>query len=157
DAQAAGQLVRGLEADAPDVGGQAIGVGPHQFHGLVAVGLVDAHGPRGADAVRLEEDHDATDGLLLLPALADALQSARAEPRDLLKEGRDFVDDLQRALAKNGNDFAGEMWADALDQSRAEVLLNALNAVRRRAAQRFGLELLTVLAVLHPAAACLDV
>ena len=55
--------------------GQPVRVGAHQVDGLVAVGLVDAHGPRGADAVRLQEDHDAAHGLLLLPALADALDA----------------------------------------------------------------------------------
>ena len=59
DAEPLGQLVGRLEADAPDVGGQAIGVVPHELDGLVAVGLVDADGPRRADAVRLQEDHDA--------------------------------------------------------------------------------------------------
>ena len=64
--------------------GQAIRVRAHQLDGLVAVGLVDADGPGGADAVRLQEDHDVADGLLLLPALADLLDALRADALDLL-------------------------------------------------------------------------
>jgi hypothetical protein len=41
--------IGGLEPDATDIAGQAIGVLRHDLHGIAAVGLVDAHRPRGAD------------------------------------------------------------------------------------------------------------
>ena len=68
-----------------------------------------------------------------LPALADALNAARADALDLLEEGRALVDDRQGALAEDLDDLAGEMRADALDEAGAEVLLDALERVRRRA------------------------
>ena len=136
DAEPFGQFVGGLEADAPDVGGQAIGIFLHQLDGLVAVGLVDADGPGGADAVRLQEHHDAADGFLLLPAFADALDAARADALDLLQKRRAFVDDVEGAFAEDLDDLAGEVRADALDQTGAEILFDALHGVRRRGAQR---------------------
>ena len=63
----------------------------------------------------------------------------------------------QGALAEDLDDLAGEVRADALDQAGAEVFLDALDGVRRRAAQLVGLELLAVVAVLHPVAGRLDV
>src|SRR2546429_184556 len=48
DAQAAGQLVGGLKAHAPDVARQAIRIGANQVDGLVPVRLVDAYRPGGA-------------------------------------------------------------------------------------------------------------
>src|SRR5439155_574314 len=81
----------------------------HQVHGPVAVGAVDAHGPGGADAVRLEEYHDVADGLLLVPALADLLDAPRADALDLLEEARALVDDPQGALAEDLDDPLGEV------------------------------------------------
>ena len=58
---------------------------------------------------------------------------------------------------KTSTILRAQVRADALDQPGAEVLLDALGGVRRRAAQLVGLELLAVLAVLHPGAGRLDV
>src|SRR5262249_55039765 len=157
DAQSAGQFVGGLEAEAPDVGGQAVWVGPHDLKGLLSVGLVNAHGPTGADTLRLEEDHQAAHRLLLLPAFADALDAASADALDLLEEGWAFVNDGQGALAENLDDFPREVRADPLDQTGAEVFDDAFAGVRRRGAQLGGAELFAVVAVLHPGAARLDV
>ena len=51
NAQALGQGIRRLEANAVDVEGQAIGILLHPGDGLVAVGLVDADGPGRAHAM----------------------------------------------------------------------------------------------------------
>ena len=47
--------VRRLEADAVNVFREPIRVFRHQLHGIVAIGLVDAHRTRGADAVRKDQ------------------------------------------------------------------------------------------------------
>ncbi len=65
-----GYAVRRLEAYAPDVVGQAVGVLLHDGHALLAVLAVYLGRERGADAVVTEEEHDVLDVLLLLPALA---------------------------------------------------------------------------------------
>src|SRR5260370_37866352 len=71
DSQPLGQLLGGLEADAPNIRRESIGIGADELDSLVAIGFVDAHGSSGAHAMRLEKDHDRTYGLLLLPALTD--------------------------------------------------------------------------------------
>ena len=157
DAQPLRQLVGALEADAPDVGGQAIRVFAHQLHGPLAVGAVDARRPGRADAVRLQEQHDAAHRLLLAPAFPDPLDALRTDPLDLAQERRAFVDDRQRALAEGFDDLAGIVLADPLDQAGREVLLDPLGRVRRRGAELVGLELQAVVAVLHPGARRLDV
>ena len=72
-------LVGDLEADAADVARQAVGIGGDQRHRVGSVGLPDPHRARGGDAVRLQEDHDLADRLLVRPAGGDAL--ARAADR----------------------------------------------------------------------------
>lgn len=69
DAQALGQGVGGIETDAVDVQRQAVGVRADLGDGFHAIGLVDARRPRGAQAVRLQKDHDLADDLLLGPGL----------------------------------------------------------------------------------------
>src|SRR5262249_48688519 len=85
-AYALGQLVRGLKADAPDVVGQAIRVFAHQIERFVAVGLVNAKGAVGADAVRLQKDHDAAHSLLLLPTGPDLREPARTDAFDFAEK-----------------------------------------------------------------------
>src|SRR6266571_3992430 len=70
--------IGGLESDATDVAGQAIGVLRHHLHGIAAVGLVDAHGPRRADTMAVQEDHDLADTLCL--AHAAVMRPARIGP-----------------------------------------------------------------------------
>ena len=56
----------------------------------------------------------------------------------------------ERAFAEHLDDAAGVGRADALDEAGAEILLDAFDGVRRHAADRLGLELFAVLAVLYP-------
>jgi hypothetical protein len=63
--------IASLEADAPNVTGQAIWVLGHHLNGVRAVGLVDAHGARPSDAVGVQEHHDLADDLLFGPGVGD--------------------------------------------------------------------------------------
>src|SRR4030081_4070079 len=74
DAELRRDLVGGAEADAADIAGQAIGILRDELDCLGAVGLVDAHRARGADAGAWQEQHDLADDLLLGPAANDALR-----------------------------------------------------------------------------------
>src|SRR5262249_4715835 len=124
---------------------------------LIAVRLVDAHGPRRADAVRLQKHHDGPHGLLLLPAFADALDTARADPLDLLEKSGALVNDGQGALAEDVDNLAREMWTDPLDEPGGEILGDALGRVRRSCPQLVRLELKPSVTVVDPAAACLNI
>ena len=141
EAQSDGQFVGRLKTDAPDVGRQAIGVGPHQIHSLFAVRLIDAHRPGRADAVRLQENHDASHGFLLTPALADALDPASADALHLLEEAGTLVDDGQGAFPEDLDDLVGQVGTNALDQAGTKVLFDPAHGVRRSGAQGIGLEL----------------
>src|SRR5262249_4822761 len=100
-----------------------------------------------------QEDHDPADGLLLLPALADALNPPRADTLDVAEKSRTLVDDGEGALAEHLDDLAGEVRPDSLDEAGAEVLDDPFDGVRRRGAQLLGFELRSVVAVLYPGAA----
>src|SRR5207248_325647 len=105
DAELAGQLVGGGEADAPDVVGEAVGVGADDVERLVAVGLVDADGAGRAQAVRLKEDEDVAHRFLLLPALADLLDAAGPDAADVLQERRALIDDVERLGAEDADNL----------------------------------------------------
>jgi transposase len=61
-------LIGGLEADAADVAGEAVGVVRDHLDRVGAVGLEDPHCPRGAHTMAVQEQHDRADHLLLGPA-----------------------------------------------------------------------------------------
>jgi hypothetical protein len=134
-----GDLVRRPEADAGDVPRQAIGVDADHLDGVVAVGLVDADGAGGRYAMAVEEDHDAADGLLLVPRLLDAQTALGADAGDLLEPGGGLLDDVEDAGAEGGDELARIGWADAPDEAGGQVTFDALGAVRRRGAKGLGL------------------
>ncbi len=135
DAQALGDGVGGLEADAVDIEGQAVGVLAHLLDGLVAVGLVDAHGARGADPVGLEKHHDLADDLLLGPGAGDPLLALGADALEFPQPFGVLLDDLEHRLAKGLDQLLREVRPDALDHARAQVLLDAVEGARRNDAQ----------------------
>ena len=127
------------------------------FDGLVAVSLVDTQSPIGADAVGLQEDQNAPDRLLLLPALADALNPAGAEPLDLLEKNRAFINHGQGPLAESLDDFTGIMRADAFDQPRPEIFFDSFDGMGRSGADVVGFELEAMIAILFPFAGRFDI
>ncbi len=100
DAEPLGDGVGGLEADAVDVQRQPVRVLAHPLDGLLAIGLVDAHRARGADAVGLQKDHDLADDLLLGPGLGDALLALRADTAQRQQLLRVVLDDIEHSLAE---------------------------------------------------------
>ncbi len=125
DAELGGDLVRRLEADAVDVGGQPVGVLLHQLRGVGAVGLVDLDRVVGGDPVRLEEDHHLLDLPLLLPGAHDLLASFGADPLHLGQPLRPVLDDVERLQAERRHHPGGHHLADPADQAGPQVLLDA--------------------------------
>ena len=148
--------VGGAEADAANVAGQPVGILRDHLHGIGAVGLVDAHRPRGADAVGVQEQHDLADDLLLGPAGNDARGALGADPGHLAQPAGLLLDHLEHRLTECTHQLLGVDRADAADHAGAEVLLDALQRGRRRRLEERGLELEAVGAIVDPAAAHLD-
>ena len=150
DAELHRDCVGGLEADAADVAGQPIGVLGHDLDGVGAVGLEDAHRPRGADAVAVQEDHDLPDDLLLGPGAGDALGAHRADAGHLAQTIGLGLDDVEHLLAERLDHLLGVDRADAADHAGAEIFLDALDRRRCRRAHEARLELLAMGAVVDP-------
>ena len=83
DAEALGQLVGGLEADAADVAREAIGVLADHLDRALAVGLEDARGAQRAEPVRMQEQHDVAHRPLLAPGGRDPPGEAAPDARHL--------------------------------------------------------------------------
>src|ERR1022692_1327907 len=117
DADILGDLVGGLEADAVDVFGEHVRVVLDLPDRLIPVCLVDPHGLAGADSVAVEEEHDFTDLLALLPSLLDlqtALGSDAFHPYEVPGAVLDHGKDVR---PKSLHHPLGEDWPDPLDHS----------------------------------------
>ena len=156
DAESGRDLVGGAEADAADVACQAVRVFRDQLDSIRAVGLVDAHRPRGADPVAVQEQHDLADDLLLGPAGDDALGAFRADPADLSQPVRLLRNDLEHRLAEGPHELSGIDGADPTDHPGAQVFLDPLHRGRRRRLEKGGSELDAVGAIVDPVAIRLD-
>ena len=78
-----GDRVGCLEPDAADVASEPVRVLGHDLDGVRTVGLEDAHRPRRADPVAMQEHHDFPHRLLLGPGGKDAGGANRADAVDL--------------------------------------------------------------------------
>ena len=156
DAELGRDLIGGAEADAADVAGQAVGVLRDQLHGIGAIGLVDAHRARGADAVAVQEQHDLADDLLLGPAADDALRTLRADAGHLTQAARLLLDDVEHGFAEGADQLLRVDRPDAADHAGAEIFLDPLDRRRRRRLEERGSELDAVGAVVDPGPARLD-
>ena len=148
-----GDRVRGLEPDPPHVGRQPVRLMAHDGDRRVAVLLVDPHRQRRGHPDALQEDHHLLDRLLFGPGGGDHRGALGAQPVDLDQPARLVLDDVHDVHAEMRDHALGHHRADALDQPRAQVLLDA----RDRGGQHRGigvhLELPAVLRVGRPAAA----
>ncbi len=152
DADFLGNLIGGLEADAVDIAGEAIGIFANGFDGVLAVGFVDANGAAGADAVRVQENHDIANDFLLGPGIFDELAPHRADALNVLEAAGFRFDDVENLLAEFGDEFFGVDGADAFDHTAAEIFLDTFAGGGGRAAEEMGFELKTELAIADPAA-----
>ena len=153
DADRRGDGVRGLEADAPHIRGQPVRLGAHHGDRGVAVLLVDPHRQRGGHPDTLQEHHHLLDGLLLGPGGSDHRGALGAEAVDLDQAAGLVVDDVHDVDAEVGDHALGHHRADALDQARAQVSLDALGGGRQHGGVGVHLELLAVFRVARPPAA----
>ena len=103
--------------------------------------------------LRVQEQHDLADHLLLGPAGDDARGALRADAGDLAQAVRLLLDQVEHRLAEGGDQLPGVHRADAADHAGAEVLLDALQRGRRGRLQEGGLELQAMGAVVDPDAA----
>ncbi len=156
DAERGRDLVRGEEADSPDVGGEPVRVLRDDGDGVWTVGLEDPHRARRAHAVRVQEDHDVADRLLLLPGVDDARGARAADAFDGSEPPGLLVDHVEHRGAERIDEAPGEVRADPLDEAGAEVLLDPLDRRRRDRREAARGELQAVDAVVHPRALGLD-
>src|SRR5262249_28685584 len=127
DAQTLRDLVSRLEADAPDLSGEAVRLVLDDSDRGVAVGLVDTHGQAGGNANPREKNHHLFDGLLLRPGPCDHLCAFGTEAGHLTQALGFLLDDAQRVHVEVGDDALGHLGADALDKARTQVAAYALD------------------------------
>ena len=146
------QFIGGLEADAPDVVGEPVGVFLDLGDGFLAVGAVDSHGPTEADAMLGQEEHDLADFLLLLPALTDPLDSFVADALDVEQEIGGRLEDFEGPFLVDADDLGRQLRPDAANAPGGQILFDALGRGRVRGLEFVGLELLAVFSVNDPLA-----
>ena len=150
DTELHGDGVGGLEANAPDIAGQAIRVLGHDLDGVGTIGLENPHCPRRADTVAVQENHDFPHRLLLGPGSENAGSAHRPDTVDLAQPVRRGLDNVEYLVAKRPHELLCVNRANASDHARREVLLDAVGRGRGRCAQKTSFELLAVGAVVDP-------
>src|SRR5215813_9250880 len=156
DAELRRDLISSSEADAADVAGHAVWVFRNKPNSIGAVGLVDAHCARRADAIAVQKQHDLADDLLRSPAGNDPLRAFGADSGDLTQTPRLLLDDLEHGFAENAHELLRIDRADAADHAGAEIFLDPLDCRRCRGLKERGPELDAVSPIVDPGPARLD-
>ena len=120
-----GDGIGGFESDAPDVVRQAIRILLYLLYGFLAVSLVNLGGVGAAHAIALQEDHDVLDVLLLFPRLGDEVDAFFADSIDFSEPLDILLYNLQRLLPELSHNLLGIYGTDALDETAAQVFLDA--------------------------------
>jgi hypothetical protein len=81
--------------------------------------------------MRVQEDHDAANDLLVGPAGGDLSGADFADARNFAKPFGRLLDDVEHRRAEGLHQLAGIDRADALDHARTEVALDAGQGGRR--------------------------
>jgi hypothetical protein len=150
DVQLHRDLIRGLEADAPDITDQAVGVALDGFNRLLSIGLVNPECPRRRHTVAKQERHDFAEALLIVPGLLDSATSLRTNPLDGFQQRGLGLDHPKDVLPESGNQFGCVDRPDAADHTRAKIFLNAFHRVGGGRAEMSKPKLLAVLGVDNP-------
>src|SRR5262249_38666729 len=87
----------------------------HKLGGIGAVGLVDAHRPRRAHTVAMQEDHDLADHLLLGPGGDDATGPYWTDAIHFPEAVRLCLDDVKYLVAEGVQQLLGIGRANAAD------------------------------------------
>src|SRR5262249_5174060 len=132
DAELGRDLVGGAEADAPNVAGQTIRVFRDELNGIGTIGFVDAHRPRRADTIAVQEQHDLTDDFLLGPAGDDPLRALRADAGYLAQPRRLLFDDVKHCLTESAYELLCVDRSNAAEHTGGEIFLDPLDRRRRR-------------------------
>ena len=105
---------------------QPVWVLGHHLDGVGAIGLEDAHRPRGADAVAVQEHHDFPHRLLFGPGGDDALGPNRPMPSTSRRRSGAASMTSNTFSPKALTSLLGVDGADAPDHAGGEVFLDAL-------------------------------
>ena len=111
-----GDRVGGLEADAPHLRGQPVGLAAHHRDRIVGVCLVDPDRQRRRHPDARQEHHHFLDRLLLLPRVGDPLGPFGSEPVHLDQPAGLLFDDRQDVGAEMRDHPLGHRRPDPLDQ-----------------------------------------
>ncbi len=114
----------------PNIVGEAVGIFPNDFNGIVPVGFVDAECPAGADAVRVQKNHDFADGFLFMPRAGDLGPSHLADPVHFLQAFRFLFDNIEHVAAEHVHESPGKMRANSFNETGAEIAFDAFQRVR---------------------------
>ena len=145
-----------LNPDAANIAGKAVRVLGHDLNGIHAVGLVDPHRPRRADAMAVQKHHNLTYDFLLGPGVGEAFGAHPADAGHLAQPFRLRLDDIEHLLAERPDHLPGIDRPDAADHAGAEVFLDALDRRGLRGTHEARLELLAMGTVVDPFPRCGD-
>src|SRR5258707_2907764 len=95
-------------------------------YGFSVIGLIDARGPRRADAVAVQEDHDLADDLLFGPSIGDALGTYQANASHLAQALGLLLDRVEHLLSESSHKLFRIDRTNAADHPGAEIFLNAV-------------------------------
>ena len=143
-------LVCGFEANAMDILGERVRIATNTLDRIGSVGLVNPHCATGAHPVRMQEQHDFADDLLVGPCIGDLYPSSRANSLNRFQILRAILNHLKNVFPECLHQLFRVYRPYPFDYSTAEVFLDSLPSSWRNALEQSRFKLSTVLFVDDP-------
>ena len=150
EAEVDGDAVGGLEADAVDLAGDAVGLLLKNLAGLGAVFLDEFNALAGSDAVGLKEDVELAESALLVPGFFNGGGADLADAGHVAQAGGFLGKHTKSVGAEGVHDLVGVNFSDAGDEAGPEVFADTVNTGGEGAGEALDFELGTVLGVRSP-------
>ena len=156
EAQVDRDAIGGLEPDALDLPGDAVGLRQQHLLRLSAVPGDQLDALRGRDPVGLQEDVDFAQGALAVPRALDRGGALGSDARHAPKPRRFVAEHAEGVGAERVDDLVRIDPPDARHQPAAEIAADAVDRGGQLGGERLDPKLVAMLAVMHPAAANLE-
>ena len=150
DPEFLGDPVRRPEADAVDVGGQAVGVFAKDMGGRRSVGAENFLGQIEGHIVFLEEEYHLLDLALAFPAFHHSGEFLLAQPGNRQKASRFVFDDVEGISAEARDNPLGQSGPDIFQGAGGEEFLDPLDRGRNDGLGEDGMELSSEAGVFLP-------
>ena len=101
------EFIGSLKPHTSNIFCQSVGIFTNKGDSVLSIGFKNPKSSCGSYSIRLQKNHDISNGFIFFPALANEFDAFWPQTFYLFKKAGRLINDLKCFKAKHGNDFLG--------------------------------------------------